>query len=90
MRLDAAVDNELKITLRVYPLKDIRAGPTAKILRDIFPADQYKTLRLSVSEQTNSIVVAGSVPDLVAIESLIVRLEAMAKDKKAEKSDEKR
>ncbi len=89
-RLDVAVDDDLKNTIKIYPLKELTAIPTAKVLRELFPAEQYKTLRISVSEQTNSLVVSGAVPDLVTIESLILRLESVTKEKKAEKPGEKR
>jgi len=89
-RLDVAVDNDVKNTIRIYPLKDLNAVPTAKVLREIFSTELHKTLRISVSEQTNSLVVSGSVNELMEIESLILRLETVAREKKAEKPGEKR
>jgi type II secretory pathway component GspD/PulD (secretin) len=90
-RLDAASEAAaLKPEIRVFMLKNLDLGQTVKVLRDIFPVEQYKTLRLSVSEQTNSIVAAGAIADLTAIEALIVRLESAAKEKKTEKTPETR
>jgi general secretion pathway protein D len=90
-RLDVPAENAAtKVEIKVFLLKKLDAAATAKVLREIFPAEQYLTLRLSVSEQTNSVVAAGSAADLMAIEALIVRLEGTAKDKKPEKVSEAR
>lgn len=90
-RLDVPAENAAaKVEIKVFLLKKLDAAPTVKVLREIFPAEQYKTLRLSVSEQTNSVVAAGSTVDLMTVEALIDRLESAAKDKKPEKVSETR
>lgn len=84
-----APPNETETQIKVFSLANAVAIDVANVLSNLIGKEQAKTMRLSVDDNLNSIIVSGEPQDLDLMEKLIARLdESNGGEKKADSSPE--
>ena len=76
--------------VRILTVSDADAAKIVRTLKDLFPADAAKKMRIALHQSTNSILLLGELDDLERAESIINRLDVVAGEQKKDKPENAR
>jgi hypothetical protein len=75
--------------VKMFTLRHVRAAEVGRILKELFPKNTERDLRITAHERTNSLLVRGHRMDLEVIERIITRLELSSTARMKENEDVK-